>query len=179
MTRRRAPIIAAVVLVVVVAFIIVLAGSDPDGRPASPSPLLGRQAPEIVGLTVGGVGFDLGEQRGRFVVVNFFATWCTPCIREHPELVEFEQRQGAEGATVISVVYDDRADDVAGFFEDNGGDWPVVLDPDGRTALSYGVSGIPESYVVGPDGTVVAKLIGGVTADDLVRVVTEAREVIG
>ncbi|MDE0803312.1 MAG: TlpA disulfide reductase family protein [Acidimicrobiales bacterium] len=171
--------IAAVLLVVMVALIFVLAGSDPNGRRAVASPLLGRQAPAIAGQTVAGDRFDLGAQQGRFVVVNFFATWCIPCIREHPELVEFDEQQGRDGAEVVSVVYDDRPDDVAAFFDDNGGDWPVVLDPDGRIALSYGVSGVPESYLVAPDGTVVTKLIGGVTEDDLTQVLADARELIG
>ena len=56
---------------------------------------------------------------------------------------------------------------VRDFFADNGGDWPVVVDPDGRIALGYGVSGVPESYLVAPDGTVVTKFVGGVTARGL------------
>ena len=180
MRRHRTAWIAGVVLVVMLGFIVVLAtGSSPDERPAT-SPLLGRQAPPIVAETLDGEAFDLSRLRGRFVVVNFFATWCVPCIREHPELVEFRQRHAATGdVSVVSVVYDDRPAKVREFFDENGGDWPVVLDPDGRVAVSYGVSGVPESYLLAPDGTVLSKILGGVTADELDELLDQAQEVTG
>ena len=164
--RRIGPWIAGAVLVVLAAFIGVLAtgGDDAGVR----STLIGRPAPGIAGETIDGEAYDLADRRGEFVVVNFFATWCVPCIREHPELVEFERRQRKEGgASVVSVVFDSRPEQVRDFFDENGGDWPVVPDPDGRTALRYGVTGVPESYLIGPDGIVLAKIEGGVTVDAL------------
>lgn len=175
MKRRRSAWIAGAVLVVMVGFLVVLATGSSDDRRVS-SPLLGRQAPPIVGETLDGEPFDLTQLRSRYVVVNFFATWCVPCIREHPELVEFQRRHTAAGdAAVVSVVYDDRPATVREFFADNGGDWPVVLDPEGRVALSYGVAGVPESYLLAPDGTVLVKILGGVTADELDELVDQAR----
>ena len=164
--RRIGPWIAGAVLVVLAAFIGVLAtGGDDDGVRST---LIGRPAPGIAGATINGEDYDLADQRGEFVVVNFFATWCVPCIREHPELVEFERRQRQDGgASVVSVVFDSRTEQVREFFDENGGDWPVVPDPDGRTALQYGVTGVPESYLIGPDGIVLTKIEGGVTADAL------------
>jgi cytochrome c biogenesis protein CcmG/thiol:disulfide interchange protein DsbE len=177
---RTAAWIAAPVLVVMLAFIVVLAASDPSSGREQASPLIGRQAPPIVGETIDFEDYDLGEQRGRFVLVNFFATWCIPCIREHPELVNFARRHEAAGdASVVSVVYDDRPADARAFFDENGGDWPVVTDPDGRISVSYGVSGVPESYLVAPDGRVVTKLVGGVTAAGLDLALAEAKEVLG
>jgi cytochrome c biogenesis protein CcmG, thiol:disulfide interchange protein DsbE len=164
--RRVGPWIAGAVLVVLAAFVGVLAtGGDDDGVR---SQLIGRPAPGIAGDTIDGGRYDLTQHRGEFVVVNFFATWCVPCIREHPELVEFEQRHRDAGdASVVSVVFDSRPEQVRDFFAENGGDWPVVVDPDGRTALEYGVTGVPESYLLAPDGTVLVKIEGGVTADAL------------
>lgn len=179
MRRHRGPWIAGGVLVAMFGLIVTLATSDPSARRATTSPLIGRQAPAITAENLMGGRFDLAQKRGEFVVVNFFATWCVPCIKEHPELVEFSRAQGADGASIVSVVYDDDPDDVRQFFDDNGGDWPIVIDTDGRIALSYGVSGVPESYLIAPDGTVVAKLIGGVTTDDLDGVLADARELIG
>lgn len=172
--RRLGPWIAGGVLVVLAAFVAVLAtGGDDDG---ARSPLIGRPAPTIESETIDGASYDLSDHRGEFVVVNFFATWCVPCIREHPELVEFERRHREAGdASVVSVVFDSRTDQVREFFDENGGEWPVVLDPDGRTALQYGVSGVPESYLLAPDGTVLIKIEGGVTADDLDRLLAQAQ----
>ena len=164
--RRVGPWIAGAVLVVLAAFIGVLATGGDDG--AVRAGLVGRQAPGIAGGTIDGDEYDLTEHRGEFVVVNFFATWCVPCIREHPELVEFEERHRESGdASVVSVVFDSRPAQVRDFFAENGGEWPVVIDPDGRTSLEYGVARVPESYLLGPDGTVLTKIEGGVTAEAL------------
>src|SRR3546814_7964023 len=73
----------------------------------------------------------MDDWRGRWVAVNFFASWCTPCIQEHPELVAFDEAHREAGdAAVVSVTYDDRTDDAKEFFAKRGGDWPVVDDPE-------------------------------------------------
>lgn len=172
--RRIGPWIAGAVLFVLAAFIGVLAtGGDDDGVRST---LIGRPAPGIAGETIDGEAYDLADRRGDFVVVNFFATWCVPCIREHPELVEFERLHREAGdASVVSVVFDSRLEQVREFFDENGGDWPVVPDPDGRTALQYGVTGVPESYLIGPDGIVLAKIEGGVTVEALDDLLTQVQ----
>ncbi|WP_436793271.1 TlpA family protein disulfide reductase [Actinospongicola halichondriae] len=177
MKRRLGVWVAIPVLFLMLGFIAVLATSEDSGSRSVASPLLGRQAPPIVGETIDGGAYDLATSSGDFVIVNFFATWCTPCVVEHPELVNFEKRHRSAGdASVISVVYDASTESVRNFFADNGGEWPVVEDPDGRIALDYGVAGVPESYLIGPDGVVVTKLVGGVTSSGLDRVLAEAQE---
>lgn len=175
---RLATFVAIPLLLVMLGFIVVLATSEDAANRTTQSPLIGRQAPPIEGETLLAADeYALTDRRGEWVLVNFFATWCVPCIREHPELVSFEERHDAAGdASVVSVVYDADPDNVRDFFADNGGDWPVVDDPDGRIALSYGVSGVPESYLISPDGVVVTKLEGGVTASGLDRLLLEAQE---
>ncbi|HYF45560.1 MAG TPA: TlpA disulfide reductase family protein [Acidimicrobiales bacterium] len=167
--RRLALVSAVVVAVVLVAFIVLLATRDPATDRQSESPLIGQVAPALTGDTIteaGGGSYDLDLQRGQWVVVNFFATWCTPCITEHPELVEFSERHAAVGdAAVVSVVFDDRASNVTDFFDENGGEWPVV--DGGEVILDWAVAQVPESFLVDPDGVVVARITGGVTADGL------------
>jgi cytochrome c biogenesis protein CcmG/thiol:disulfide interchange protein DsbE len=175
---RLAAFVAVPVLVVMLGFIAVLATSEDAANRSVQSPLLGRQAPPIEGETLlDGEQYALADRQGEWVLINFFATWCVPCIREHPELVNFEQRHDAAGdASVVSVVYDADPDNVRDFFAENGGDWPVVDDPEGRIALSYGVAGVPESYLVSPEGVVVTKLEGGVTASGLDQLLADAQE---
>lgn len=167
--RRGVVITTAVVAVVLVAFIVVLATRDPATDRQAESPLIGNVAPPLTGETItdaGGTSYDLDLQRGQWVVVNFFATWCTPCITEHPELVDFAERHADLGdASVVSVVFDDRASNVTDFFEENGGDWPVV--DGGEVILNWAVAQVPESFLVNPDGVVVARITGGVTVDGL------------
>jgi cytochrome c biogenesis protein CcmG, thiol:disulfide interchange protein DsbE len=166
--RRRGPalIAAAVIGVLLVLLVVVLATRDPAQDRVGDSPLVGHVAPPLAGETLAGASFDLDRLRGQWVVVNFFATWCVPCQAEHPELVEFSERHAeAQDASVVSVVFDDEAEEVGRFFDRNGGEWPVV-DGEG-IILDWAVAAVPESYLVSPGGVVVAKVTGGVTADGL------------
>ncbi|HEX7097321.1 MAG TPA: TlpA disulfide reductase family protein [Acidimicrobiales bacterium] len=163
---RLAPYVAIVVAVVLALFVVLLATRE--DQVASTSPLLDKPAPPIVGTGFRGEQFDLAAQHGRWVVVNFFSTACIPCIQEHPELVEFHQRHG-DAAEIVSVTFDDKPESVRQFFEENGGDWPVLLENTGPIAVSYGVVAVPESYLVDPFGVVRARILGGVKAEDLER----------
>jgi cytochrome c biogenesis protein CcmG, thiol:disulfide interchange protein DsbE len=178
--RGRTALVSSVVVgLLVLGLIVVLATRDPATTRAASSPLIGQPAPPISGDTIVGpaTSFDIEALQGRWVLVNFFATWCVPCIQEHPELVSFSRRHAASGeAVVVSVVFDDQPGQVARFFEERGGEWPVVADPDGRVALDYGVAGIPASYLIGPEGLVRAKLIGGIRATELDALLARARD---
>jgi cytochrome c biogenesis protein CcmG/thiol:disulfide interchange protein DsbE len=170
--RRRRPGRAAWVAVpvaaVLVLLILVLATREPATDRVAQSPLLGKPAPAVEGQNLDGGTYDLGDSQGRWVVVNFFATWCQACVKEHPELRAFAAEHAQLGdAEVVSVVFQDDRSTVEEFFEENGGDWPVVLDERTRIGLDYGVTGIPESYLVDPNGIVRVKLIGGVTRGGL------------
>jgi len=165
---RTALVAAAVVAVLVAILVAVLATRAPSTERVSRSPLIGRLAPAIAGPTLDGGSFDLASHRGRWVVVNFFATWCIPCIEEHPELLAFDEAHAATGdAGVVSILFDDEPEDARGIFAEKGGDWPVVIDDEGAVGVAYGVARVPESFIVAPDGTVVQRLVGGVTRAQL------------
>ena len=165
------------VAVVVALLLVLLATRDPSSERQVRSSLLGRLAPDIVGPTLDGEVFSIDDQRGRWVVVNFFSTTCIPCIREHPELVAFQSsHMAAADATVVSIAFDDSADNVRRFFAENGGDWPVLVEDTGAVAVRYGVTGVPESYLVAPTGVVASKFIGGLTAADLDAVIDRLSE---
>lgn len=166
--RRVGPWVALGVIGLLIPLVIVLATRDTQRSTATDS-ALGEPAPEIKGTGIDGEAFDLDRHRGAWVVVNFFATWCTGCVLEHPELVEFNRRHADDGTTVVSVTFDDDVGAVADFFEKQGGDWPVLVDGISGVAINYGVTAVPETYLVSPAGFVVDKLVGptGVTADAL------------
>lgn len=172
--RRVAAWVALPVAVAAVLLTVLIVTRDPAAERRAASPLVGGLAPSIVGTATDGQPFDLDDLRGRWVVVNFFSTFCVPCIAEHPELVAFSRSHAAAGdAALVSVVFDDTAANVEAFFEENGGDWPVIADDSGRVAVAYGVTGVPESYMVAPSGLVVWKYLGGVTAAGLDSVIAQ------
>ncbi|MDP7551510.1 MAG: TlpA disulfide reductase family protein [Acidimicrobiales bacterium] len=130
--------------------------------------LVGQVAPPVVGTTIDGEVWNLDDQRGRFVVVNFFSTTCVPCIREHPELVAFADAHAeADDVRIVSVAFDDSPAAVEVFFRQSGGGWPVLVEDTGRIAVDWGVVAVPESYLVSPSGHVAAKVVGGVEVADL------------
>ena len=169
-----AVIAAAVVGLVAAALVVILAMGDSSTERQTQSPLIGRLAPAVEGTTLDGESFDMDDWRGRWVVVNFFASWCIPCREEHPELIAFDEAHRETGdAAVVSVTYDNRSDDARDFFQRNGGDWPVVDDPENSIGVAYGVARVPESFLIAPDGTVVQRLVGGVTNGQLTSLINQ------
>jgi cytochrome c biogenesis protein CcmG/thiol:disulfide interchange protein DsbE len=170
---RRTAFVAAIVLAVVVAlFVAVLASSDPSVERADDSPLIGQLAPATAGRTLDGDTVSIDDHRGRWVVVNFFASWCVPCIQEHDDLKAFDLAHRRAGdAVLISVTYDNDADDARAFFAENDGDWPVIDDPENTIGVAYGVAQVPESFVISPDGIVVQRFAGAVTRAALDEVI--------
>ena len=184
LSRRRppvAPLVALAVALVVGALVAVFARSQPASERQAHSPLVGGPAPLLQGQTTDGGSFDLASRRGRWVVVNFMASWCAPCREEQPELARFAARHAATGdAEVVAVVVDDDPGAVDRFFAEYGGDWPRVLDPEGSAYVDFGVIRVPETFVVDPDGIVRAKVVGGVSAERLdAMLVTAARQRAG
>ena len=159
-----------------VLLITVLATREPAQERVAESPLLGKPAPEVEGTTLEGTTLRLADLRGKYVLVNFFATWCVPCQREHPELLRFTaDHQAAGDATVLAVIFDDEVAAVRQFMEERGGGWPVIDDPRGKIALEFGVRGPPESFLIDPRGFVLTRIVGEVRAVGLERLLTEAK----
>ncbi len=173
---HRARWIAVGTLVITAGLVAVLATRPSATVAALQSPLVGHQAPPVSGVTVDGGSFVLPRAPGRFIVLNFFASWCTPCQEEGPELVKFEFEHQASGtASVVSVVFSDTVSAARAYQQTLGATWPTLADPGGTLALNYGVSHPPSTYLIAPDGRLVAYLTGPVTASGLNRLIAAAQ----
>lgn len=163
---RFASLAVGVVAIALVALLATRGTSTPIA-----SQIVGQAAPNFSGTTLDGTTYELSRHRGQWVVVNFFATWCTECRLEDPQLQQFVDDNAGRPVSVVSLAYSDDAEAIRSYFAASGGTWPVIPGDTGRVALDYGVTGVPESYIVAPSGLVVQGFFGGVTAADLEAVI--------
>jgi len=117
-------------------------------------PLVGKPAPAIELQDDQGRTVRLAEYRGRPVIVNFWASWCTPCRGEFPLLRDARAAHTADGLEVLGVVYKDTPDAARAFMTEQGAAWPMLIDEGGRVAAAYGVLGIPQSFWIDGSGIV-------------------------
>ena len=173
--QNRAAIAAAIVAAVLAVFIVLLATSDTQQTTSANFEILGDVAPQISGPTLDGGDYALWDERGDWVVVNFFASWCVGCRVEHPELVEFDRRHQDDNVQLVAVMFGDSEKNARDFFNELGGDWPALVENTGPIAIDYSVTAVPETILVSPSGRVVQKWVGsnGVTADGLDAVIAD------
>ncbi len=110
------------------------------------------------------------------MVVNFFASWCVPCREEHPALVRVWERYRTSEVVLVGILYQDSVDAGRDFVRRLGGTWPTAIDDNGRTALGFGVFGIPETFFIGRDGVIGGRHIGPIDEDTLVRGIETLRK---
>lgn len=169
--------VAGILLLALVLVAVVAATRPSQQATQVQSPLVGHPAPALTGTTLSGARFSLGQERGHYVYVNFFASWCPPCQEEQQALMDFGFHQGrqANGARMVSVVFNDTVSDARRYATEWGIRWPVVPDDGGAIANRYGVEAPPMTFLVGPKGTVVGTWEGPVTVGQLDRMLATAR----
>lgn len=124
-------------------------------------------APNFNMALFGGGQFSLAQQRGKVVVVNFWASWCVPCQTEAPILEQAWQRYRSQGVVLVGVDIKDTPEDARSFLERYGISYPNGFDAKKEIYINYGVYGLPETFVVNRQGLVIHHLIGATTAAQL------------
>jgi cytochrome c biogenesis protein CcmG/thiol:disulfide interchange protein DsbE len=117
----------------------------------------------------------LADLEGKVVVVNFFASWCLPCIQENPALVRVYERYRGSDVVMLGVDFQESRDNGLAYVQRMGIGWTTVGDDDGRVALSYGVFGPPETFFIGPDGVIAGRHIGPIDEATLVTAIEKLR----
>jgi cytochrome c biogenesis protein CcmG/thiol:disulfide interchange protein DsbE len=129
------------------------------------SPLIGKPAPTFALKEVGtGRTVDVAQFKGKPLVINFWATWCGPCWEEHPVLVA-NARMLQPDVQFLGVVFQDEESKILSFLQQRGSAYPTVVDDKGKTAIAYGIGGVPETFFVDANGVIVAKYNGPMDAD--------------
>ena len=138
------------------------AAEAPDGAPqANPAlELEGKAAPEIALPQLAGGDFKLSEMKGKVVIVDFWATWCGPCVAAMPILIKVAEEYKAKGVVLLGSNQGEDADTVKKFLEAKKWNLNVGMDPDGKSGAAYMVTGIPQTVIVGKDGQVKKVHIG-------------------
>lgn len=175
--------LAFIPLVVFAGFALVagkmLYDQDVNGRDVSaiPSALLGQKAPSLAMPALEGVNLPALTDdtiKGKLTLVNVFASWCVPCRQEHPILKSLAE-QGQ--LNIVGINYKDRNDNALRFLGELGNPYTAIgVDPNGKAAIDWGVYGIPESYLVGPDGTILYKKVGPFDSQSLTNGLLPAME---
>jgi thiol-disulfide isomerase/thioredoxin len=132
-----------------------------SGPGATPRIAKSTVAPDFSLESIDGKSMKLSDLRGKAVLLNFWATWCSPCKIEMPWFVELQNQYGADGLQIVGVAMDDASkEDIAKFAKDMGVNYPILIGKEAVGDAYGGVPALPESFFIGRDGKVVDKIIG-------------------
>ena len=134
-------------------------GFDFDPR-ALPEELVGQPAPSFELTSFDGYQISSKDIQCSPIVINFWASWCKPCLSEHPYLLEIAAEYKSKGIVFLGILYGDTQSKGEIFLKKHGSAYPTLLDPTQRTSIDYGVAGVPETYVIDGAGNIIHKFTG-------------------
>lgn len=163
--RRLIFVLPLIAFAAVAAWFLASLSRDPSNIPSA---LINEPAPDFILPALAGIAapaLSSVDLKGKVTLVNVFASWCVPCRAEHPVLLRLAREKSI---TLYGISYKDRAEDSAAFLRELGNPFAAIgFDGDGRVGIDFGVYGVPETFLIGPDGRVRYKQISAITPQDM------------
>ena len=136
------------------------AGDKAAAHPGGEAPMQGKIAPDFNLPTLDGGTLRLADYKGKLVFLNIWATWCAPCREEMPSMQRLAEKLAGGDFAMITISIDEKTEEVEKFVKELGLTFPVGMDPAQKVAADYKITGVPETYIISPDGVVTHHLIG-------------------
>jgi len=160
--NKYRPYIFALIILTAAAAGWYLSGSDEQSL-SSRLPTVGAQAPDFQLPDTNGLLRSLSSERGKVVLVNFWATWCPPCKIEMPSMEELYRNYGKGNFEILAINVDDNGQTIMpGFLNKNPHTFPILFGTQSQAATLYGVSMFPETFIVNKEGIIVQKVVGAI-----------------
>ncbi len=151
-------LIFLVVLLVLATFFVSACGKKEEPKVLVAE--IGREAPDFSLTDLTGKTWKLSELKGKVVFVNFWATWCEPCREELPSMEALHRGMGDKPFQMLAVLSSDSAANAEMMIKITGSTFPILVDTDGSASRAYGLTGVPETYIIDPQGILREKFLG-------------------
>lgn len=148
-------------LLAVIALLAMVACNRNESKKTAAVPVENGLAPEVIVNSLNGTPLKLSDLKGKVVLLNFWATWCPPCRKEIPSMMKLNKAMAGKPFQMVAISIDEGGrPDVESFFQTSGFSLPAYTDPDNRAATTYGITGVPETFIINRQGTIVKKVMG-------------------
>jgi len=139
---------------------------EPGMARKQPAPSEFHPAPDVIVNSLNGTPLKLSDLQGKVVLLNFWATWCPPCREEIPSMIKLNKLMAGKPFQMVAISIDEGGKPaIESFFQTSGQTLPAYTDPDNRAAKAYGITGVPETYIIDKNGLLIKKVIGPMTWD--------------
>ena len=173
MSKRTSRILWALVLILLAVVLVIV--NRPDKKQLAPGAQVGQELPDFTAQCLDGSTFTLSEQRGKVVVINLWATWCTPCVKELPN---FDRLQAERtDVSVLALHSPPVTEDVQDYLSAFSYSIPFAVDEDGSLSELLDASTVlPQTVIIGPDGIVTYNQVGSLSYEELSGLVDKAKQ---
>lgn len=148
--------IVPVLLVLLVTALLLISCSNEKEKKAE----IGKPAPNFTLTDLQGNEWQLTDLRGKVIFINFWATWCPPCVEEMPDMEALNKKMANAPFKMITILSNDRPDFAAQMVKKIGATFSVLIDPDSLVGNQYGLTGVPETFIIDPQGILRKKFLG-------------------